>query len=179
VFVLHLLTYSKRFAWYLYFFENRRNFMKRRNFDYFCLKRTISVLDGDALKEVSFYVCVRLEDALLYDNALRTLVGLIAKTDIPATERGVTVDMERTFHCAASKRLIGHLGFTLEYTGEAGQEYPQWGTRIDTSIAYNKSQLISLLETKLYTYVFKPKGSEATYQIVPGTLKERSRRGER
>ena len=152
--------------------------MARRKFNYYCAERQINVLIGDAVQLASYYVGLRLEDMLLYDTEVQKIVGLIQRSDILATRKAVTVDIERTFHCASSKKVFGHLVFMLIAADET-QEYPPWGKGIETSIAYNKTINFAKVESDLYEHKFKPQGSEAVYFIVPGSIKERTRRGER
>jgi hypothetical protein len=45
---------------------------------------------------------------------VRASMGFRRKNEYPAEAQDTTIDIEKTYHCAAGRRLVSHVAFTLK-----------------------------------------------------------------
>lgn len=151
--------------------------MANYNFSYYYFKRRINTKTNGDTTPGYYYIGLRLDTLHMHVQAVRDALGFYQKDEIVHADRGVTVDIEKTFHCAASKGLVGHLAFQIEPENPE-QVDPKWGTLYDTSVAFVRTQNIDTIKTFLYAHSWVPSGGGDAYRTVPGSIKERRRRGQ-
>lgn len=151
--------------------------MANYNFGYYYFKRMVSTKhDGNATAGY-YYIGLRLDTVHMEVESVRNALGFLKANEIVNADRGVTVDVEKTFHCAASKGLVGHLAFMLEPEDTSNTD-AKWGSLFDTSLTFVKKQNVDDIRTFLYGHGWSPPGGGQLYKTVVGSIKERRRRGQ-
>ena len=151
--------------------------MPNYTYGYYYFKRRVTIKNNGDKIEGYFYVGLRLNTLHMETQAIRNALGFQKQSEIVGADRGVTIDVEKTFHCAASKGLVGHLAFTLEPQNPA-QVSPKWGNLFETSLTFLRTQGVDNVKTFLYGHAFPPPGGGDAYRVVAGSIKERRRRGQ-
>lgn len=151
--------------------------MPNYNFSYYYFKRRISVKTDGETSAGYYYVGLRLDTLHMSNEGVRKSLGFFQRDEIVSADRGVSVDIEKTFHCAASKGLVGHLSFIIEPQNPQKVD-PKWGTMYDTSVAFVRTENIDTIKTFLYSHAWAPPGGGDPYRTVPGSIRERRRRGQ-
>lgn len=151
--------------------------MPNYNFSYYYFKRRISVKTDGETTPGYYYIGLRLDTLHMSTESVRNALGFSQKDEIVQADRGVTVDIEKTFHCAASKGLVGHLSFVIEPQNPQKVD-PKWGLSYDTSVCFVRTQNIDTIKTFLYAHSWRPPGGGDPYRTVAGSVKERRRRGQ-
>jgi hypothetical protein len=102
---------------------------------------------------------------------------LLKISEYNEAEKDVTIDVEKTFHCAASKKLVAHVGFTLLPIDPSTPSIV-WKESYRTSLAYSRLKSFDEVKRRLLTIDFQSPGDNVIYRIDPKTFKEKRRRGE-
>lgn len=96
-------------------------------------------------------------------DSVRNVLSFMKGSEILNADRGVTVDIEKTFHCAASKGLVGHLAFVLEPQNPLDFD-AKWGTLFDTSLTFARTQNVDDIGTFLYGHGWTPPARGEAYR---------------
>lgn len=113
--------------------------MANYNFGYYYFKRRISTKQEGNASPGYYYIGLRLDTVHMEVESVRNALGFIKGSEMVNADRGVTVDVEKTFHCAASKGLVGHIAFMLEPQNPLEPD-AKWGVLFDTSLTFVKTQ---------------------------------------
>lgn len=109
--------------------------------------------------------------------AIRAALGFVTISQITPEDGEVTVDVKKTFDCATSKGLAGHFSFVWESQNHQ-QVNSIWGLFYPPSVCFVRTQSIENINTFLYSHAWVPPGGGDAYRVVPGSIKERRRRGQ-
>jgi hypothetical protein len=151
--------------------------MPNYNFAYYYAERRVRIRNENAHHEGTYLISLRLDTQFMQYADVRAAVGFLNLNEYTDVRRDVTIDLEKTFHCAASKGLVGHIGFVLRPEDPA-QPSAKWGPEYAASIAYFKDRTFSVVKTFLVGRTFVSPGDNKNYKVVPETVKEKRRRGE-
>jgi hypothetical protein len=151
--------------------------MPNYNFSYYYFKRNITIKTNGEASPGYYYIGLRLDTLHMNTKEVRNALGFSQRDEIVQADRGVTVDIEKTFHCAASKGLVGHLSFMIEPQNPTKTD-PKWGHLYDTSVCFVRTQNIDSIKSFLYAHPWSPPTGGDPYRTVQGSIKERRRRGQ-
>jgi hypothetical protein len=71
-------------------------------------------------------------------------LGFYQTDEIVHADRAISMNIEKTFHCAALKGLVAHLGFLIEPENPEALS-PKWGRLYDTSVAFVRNKNIDTI----------------------------------
>ena len=152
--------------------------MPNFNYAYYYAKRKIRINSNGAHHEGFYLISPRLGTQLMQFDDVRKAVGFLNFDEHPKPLQDVAVDLEKTFHCVATKGLVGHVFFTL-IPIDPTQPSISWNSTYSASITYSKtdSNFIAV-KTFLIGKEFLSPGDKKKYKADPFSIKERRRQGE-
>lgn len=159
---------------------NSNNNQKGKNYQYayYYFPKYVVVQFGKKTSKGYYYVQMRLDVKFMNEPAIRQITGFRLFEEIPPEDKGVTIENEKTFHCAASKGLVGHVAFSLKPANPSELPDPQWGSLYNTRLSYVKDQTFGTFKDKLIAYSFTSPVTKGLYQVIPESVKPVRRKGD-